>query len=171
MNERLLVMQYPAMFFMAGCRESGLVSDENTPAVIEGSSVECVLENESYAFTPTATDADGDTIHFNIGNLPSWRTFDEPTGQVVSQYAVYASEFDENSQNQPINCTITPSLNLINGIQLSAYTRVVGNAIPPGWDASGLTQGLLICIIYTLHHLCLWAIKSNEQDITEFNPT
>ncbi len=60
-------------------------------------------------------------------------------GQVVSKYAVYASECDEDSQGQPINCAVTPSLNLSYGIQTSAYGRAVGNAITdrPGGCADG----------------------------------
>jgi hypothetical protein len=60
-------------------------------------------------------------------------------GQVVSKYAVFASECDEDSQGQPTNCAVTPSLNLSYGIQSSAYGRAVGNTVTdrPGGCADG----------------------------------
>jgi hypothetical protein len=41
-----------------------------------------VSAGSTYAFTPTATDADGDTLAFSIQNKPSWATFSTATGKL-----------------------------------------------------------------------------------------
>src|SRR5262245_5205166 len=35
-----------------------------------------------YAFTPTASDADGDTLTFGVTNLPAWASFNTTTGRL-----------------------------------------------------------------------------------------
>jgi len=38
--------------------------------------------NEPYAFQPTASDPDGDTLTFQIANKPAWANFDSSTGRL-----------------------------------------------------------------------------------------
>jgi hypothetical protein len=38
---------------------------------------------QSYSFTPTAFDADGDNLIFSIQNRPGWSTFSASTGQLA----------------------------------------------------------------------------------------
>jgi hypothetical protein len=40
------------------------------------------MQGSAYAFTPTAADADGDTLAFSIANAPPWAAFDPATGQL-----------------------------------------------------------------------------------------
>jgi hypothetical protein len=40
------------------------------------------LENNPYSFTPTASDANGDSLTFSIANRPPWATFDSTTGRL-----------------------------------------------------------------------------------------
>ncbi len=54
----------------------------NTPPVISGSPPTRVVEGESYAFTPSATDADGDPLSFSIDNKPAWAGFSTQTGRL-----------------------------------------------------------------------------------------
>jgi hypothetical protein len=54
----------------------------NTPPVISGSPSNRVVEGESYSFTPSATDADGDPLSFSVENLPAWAGFSTQTGQL-----------------------------------------------------------------------------------------
>ena len=41
-----------------------------------------MLADATYAFTPTANDADGDTLSFSVANLPTWASFDSTTGRI-----------------------------------------------------------------------------------------
>ncbi|MEM1261992.1 MAG: Ig domain-containing protein [Pseudomonadota bacterium] len=55
----------------------------NNAPVISGSPAETVSAGQLYAFTPMASDADGDTLTFTIENQPPWATFDATTGQLT----------------------------------------------------------------------------------------
>ncbi|MBT3053985.1 MAG: putative Ig domain-containing protein [Candidatus Thiodiazotropha sp. (ex Codakia orbicularis)] len=55
---------------------------ENRPPVISGTPQTQVAEGQTYRFTPSANDADGDTLTFSIANRPSWANFNTSTGQL-----------------------------------------------------------------------------------------
>jgi hypothetical protein len=59
-----------------------LVSSDNHTPVISGTPVTTVVEQSSYSFTPSASDADGDSLSFSITNKPSWAVFDTSTGNL-----------------------------------------------------------------------------------------
>ena len=52
----------------------------NTAPTISGTPATSVFDNAAYLFTPTANDADNDTLTFTISNAPSWSTFSITTG-------------------------------------------------------------------------------------------
>ena len=54
----------------------------NTAPTISGTPGTSVTEGTFYIFTPTATDADQDTLNFSVSNLPSWASFDNTTGAI-----------------------------------------------------------------------------------------
>lgn len=54
----------------------------NSPPTISGLAPETVVQDSQYSFTPTASDADGDTLTFSIEQLPAWATFDSATGEI-----------------------------------------------------------------------------------------
>ena len=54
----------------------------NSAPTISGSPPSSVLADATYAFTPTANDADGDTLSFSVANLPTWASFDSTTGRI-----------------------------------------------------------------------------------------
>ena len=56
------------------------VKDVNRAPTISGSPASTVTAGVSYTFTPTASDADGDSLIFSVSNLPSWASFDVATG-------------------------------------------------------------------------------------------
>ncbi len=56
------------------------VASVNRAPVISGTPATTVMAGSAYAFTPTASDADGDTLTFSIGNKPAWATFSASTG-------------------------------------------------------------------------------------------
>lgn len=79
---------------LCGClSKSGSNVDGNTSADstgnnaprITGSAPSSVKYGNRYEFLPTATDADGDSLTFDVSNLPKWATFDTSTGRVSGQ--------------------------------------------------------------------------------------
>jgi hypothetical protein len=54
----------------------------NRPPVISGTPATSIVEGQSYSFTPTASDPDGDPLTFSVSNRPSWATFNAATGRL-----------------------------------------------------------------------------------------
>jgi pectate lyase len=54
--------------------------EANTPPVISGAPATTAAVGSTYSFVPTATDADGDSLEFNIDGKPGWAVFDPSTG-------------------------------------------------------------------------------------------
>ena len=59
------------------------VTAVNAAPTISGTPATSVNQGEAYSFTPTATDADNDTLTFSISNKPSWASFDSSTGALT----------------------------------------------------------------------------------------
>ncbi len=55
-------------------------STGNSAPTISGSPAASVTVGENYSFSPSASDPDGDTLTFQISNLPGWASFDTSTG-------------------------------------------------------------------------------------------
>ena len=76
-------------FFLASvltaCGGGGGGGDSSSGAspTISGTPATTVFQNDVYSFTPTAADADGDTLTFSIQNPPAWASFDEATGALA----------------------------------------------------------------------------------------
>ena len=58
------------------------VTAVNTPPTISGSPPAQVTAGSAYSFTPTANDADGDTLTFSITGRPSWASFSTSNGRL-----------------------------------------------------------------------------------------
>ncbi len=54
----------------------------NGAPTISGTPATSVRVGSSYAFTPTASDPNGDRLTFSISNRPSWATFNTSTGRL-----------------------------------------------------------------------------------------
>src|SRR5262245_11949961 len=54
----------------------------NRPPVISGAPPTSATVGVQYAFTPSATDADGNTLTWGITNRPTWATFSTSTGRL-----------------------------------------------------------------------------------------
>ncbi|MBM4220223.1 MAG: hypothetical protein FJ171_11500 [Gammaproteobacteria bacterium] len=54
----------------------------NQAPVISGSPSTSVVEGEFYEFTPSASDADGDSLQFSIARKPLWADFNPQTGRI-----------------------------------------------------------------------------------------
>ena len=58
------------------------VQDANRAPTIAGAPSTAAREGQFYEFTPTATDADNDTLTFSISNRPAWASFNSATGRL-----------------------------------------------------------------------------------------
>lgn len=79
----------------------------NTPPTISGAPAGAVTVNQSYAFQPSAADADGDRLTFSISNRPSWASFSSSTGRLsgtpgTRHVATYANIVISVSDGQAI---------------------------------------------------------------------
>jgi hypothetical protein len=62
-------------------RDGGVDPDPvNNPPTISGTPASSVDAGNEYAFTPTASDAEGNALSFSIANQPPWASFDTSTG-------------------------------------------------------------------------------------------
>jgi hypothetical protein len=59
-----------------------VVTNVNDAPTINGTPLITVNINQTYIFTPTANDIDGDFLTFGISNKPSWANFDSSTGEL-----------------------------------------------------------------------------------------
>lgn len=57
-------------------------TSSNTAPTISGTPPKAVVAGSLYSFTPTAKDANGDTLAFSITNKPVWATFSTTTGKL-----------------------------------------------------------------------------------------
>ena len=54
----------------------------NSAPTISGTAPTSVVVGQTYSFSPSATDADGDSLTFSIANRPNWAVFNSATGQL-----------------------------------------------------------------------------------------
>ena len=93
------------------------VTPPNTPPTISGTPPATVQANSPYAFTPTASDVDGDTLTFSVQNLPPWATFNANSGALggtpgdgdVNTYSgivISVSDGASNASLDPFSITV-----------------------------------------------------------------
>lgn len=121
----------------------GTGSSTNRAPVIAGTPAAAINASSSYAFAPTATDADGDSLTFTVANKPAWATFEATTGRLsgtptLAQVGTYANITIAVSDGKT-----TTSLNAfsIAVTQISTGTAVL-SWLPPteNTDGSQLTN-------------------------------
>ncbi len=66
---------------------SGAEDDNNNPVnqapSISGSPATSITVDQSYSFSPTASDPDGDNLTFTVNNLPNWASFNTTDGMLT----------------------------------------------------------------------------------------
>ncbi len=72
------------IFLLSGCLSDEEADDSgtNTAPTISGTPAGAVTAGSSYSFTPSASDAEGDTLTFAISGLPVWASFNTANGQL-----------------------------------------------------------------------------------------
>ena len=110
----------------------------NTPPSISGAPATTATIGAQYAFTPTVTDPDGNTLTYSIANRPSWATFNTSTGRLAgTPTSANVGSFG--------NITISVSDGQASA-QLPAFAIVVSNVanaapVISGTPPTSVTQG------------------------------
>lgn len=94
----------------------------NVPPTISGTPVTTVAKNTAYNFTPSATDANGDTLTFAIQNKPAWTTFNTSTGHLTGTPTATGTYTN-------IRISVTDGKSAV--VWLPAFTITVTNTLPP----------------------------------------
>ncbi len=92
-------------------------SDSNSAPSISGSPASEVTAGNAYAFTPTASDPDGDVLTFSVSGLPDWASFNESNGALsgtpgdadigtYSNITIAVSDGGPNVSLQPFSITV-----------------------------------------------------------------
>jgi hypothetical protein len=117
-------------------------SPGNKAPTISGSAAASAVAGKGYSFTPTAADADLDTISFTIANKPSWAAFNARTGALTGTPAAkdagtYAAIEIAATDGKAV--TALPAF----AIAVTAATAVAGNVsvswVPPTVNDDGST--------------------------------
>ncbi|HEX5045724.1 MAG TPA: putative Ig domain-containing protein [Gammaproteobacteria bacterium] len=126
----------------------------NSPPTISGTAPAAATVGAQYSFTPTAADADGNTLTFSIVNKPSWATFSTTTGALqgtpgagnvgtASGIAISVSDGTASASLPAFAITVSPAPNSPPTISGTPATSVLqGTAYsfqPTARDADGNT--------------------------------
>ena len=90
----------------------------NSAPVISGTPSAAVLAGQAYSFTPTASDANGNSLTFSVANRPGWATFSSSTGRLsgtptasaVGQYVdirISVSDGQASASLSPFSVTVS----------------------------------------------------------------
>lgn len=136
----------------SGSGDTGSVGGTNSPPTISGSPPATVTVGAQYAFQPTASDANGDTLTFNITNRPAWATFNTTTGRLqgtptasnvgtASNIVISVTDGQASAQLPAFTITVNPAPNSAPTITGTPATSVLqGMAYsfqPTASDANG----------------------------------
>jgi hypothetical protein len=152
----------------------------NTPPTISGSPTTSVTAGNAYRFTPTASDADGDTLSFSITNLPSWARFSTTNGTIsgtpsgtdvgtTSGITITVSDGTDKSSLPAFSITVASAPNTPPTISGTPATSVTaGNAysfVPTASDADGDS------LTFTVANLPSWAKFNTTNGTISGNPS
>jgi len=96
------------------------VASGNRAPVISGTPATSATAGQAYAFQPSASDPDGNTLTYSIVNRPSWATFSSSTGRLTgtpsssqvgtySGIAISVSDGTASASLAPFSITVTQS--------------------------------------------------------------
>ena len=144
---------------------SSSVSVTNSAPTITGTPATQLNSGQTYSFTPTAADADGDSLTFSIQNQPAWATFSASTGMLTgtpgsAQVATYPniviSVSDGKTSASLAAFSIVVSAAAVSGSATvswnapttnsdgSALSNLAGYKIEYGTSPSALTQSVTV---------------------------
>ena len=136
----------------------------NHAPTISGTPTAAVNASVPYTFTPTAADADGDTLAFSIQNKPAWAAFNTTTGRLsgtpaaadVGTYSSIAITVSDGAQSTGLNAFAIAVTAVSNGRATLSWTaptantdgstlsNLAGYRIRYGTSAASLTNTIVI---------------------------
>jgi putative Ig domain-containing protein len=136
----------------------------NHAPTISGSPTAAVNASTAYTFTPTAADADGDTLAFTIQNKPAWATFNTTTGRLsgtpaaadVGSYSNISITVSDGKASTSLSAFAIAVTAVANGRATLSWTaptentdgstlsNLAGYRIRYGTSATSLTQTIVI---------------------------
>jgi hypothetical protein len=152
----------------------------NSPPVISGTPPTGASVGVQYAFTPNATDPDGNTLTYSITNRPSWATFSTSTGRLTgtptsanigtfSNIVIGVSDGKATAQLPPFAIAVTNVANRAPTITGTPPTSVtVGTAYsfqPTANDADGNP------LTFSITNAPAWATFSTTTGRLQGTPT
>lgn len=141
-------------------------TDTNGAPTITGQPGGTVVAGQSYSFTPSASDPNGDRLTFTVANLPEWATFSATTGRIsgtptaaaVGSYAnirITVSDGSASASLAAFTITVSDVANSDGSATLSwaaptqnsdgsALTNLAGYQVLYGRSAGNLSQSVSI---------------------------
>jgi hypothetical protein len=124
--------------------EEPIPPDSNLPPTISGTPDTTVIVEQTYSFTPIASDPDGDTLTFSVINLPVWAGFDSATGKLVGipyeasiglheDIVIFVSDGTASTSLEPFDITVITAATTTGSANLSwviPTTRSDGSVLP-----------------------------------------
>ena len=115
----------------------------NQAPTISGNPPAQVMQGSQYSFTPTASDANGDTLTFSIQNAPSWATFNGATGRLEGTPSAANVGTYSNIQISVSDGTATASLPTFSvSVVATATGSVTLSWTPPTQNTDGSALAL-----------------------------
>ena len=159
---------------------SNTIQPPNNAPTITGTPASTATVGVAYAFQPTATDADGNTLTYSIANLPTWATFSSSTGRLsgtptssaagltFSGITVSVSDGSATSSLPAFSITVTQPNRAptISGTPATSVTAGVAYAFQPtAADADGNT------LTFSIVNRPSWATFSSTTGRLSGTPT
>lgn len=139
-------------------------SPTNRAPTISGTATPAVNASSPYSFTPSAADADGDTLAFTIQNKPAWATFNTATGRLsgtpsasdVGTYSNIRITVSDGEASTTLSAFSIAVTSVSNGSATLSWTaptentdgstlsNLAGYRIRYGTSATALTQTIVI---------------------------
>jgi len=208
----LFCLQVVALVFLSGCQSGSSDTAEptgnnppppgsNSAPTISGTPATSVLVEQEYSFTPSATDANGDSLTFSVQAEPDWLAINSTTGRLsgtpgmenvgtysgivvsVSDASVSASlpEFSldvvQNANGSVTLMWVAPTQNTDGStVDLAAYKFYFGTS--PGSysnqvrvDSPGITSYVLGNLSPATYYIVATAINSDDVESDMSNVT
>jgi len=108
---------------------------------ISGIPESSVTEDESYSFTPDASDPEDDTLTFSIINLPAWASFDELSGTISGTPVTADIEYYDNIIISVSDGELTVSLAAFSIDVLAAPVLIPENALLSEVEGYSISMG------------------------------
>jgi large repetitive protein len=148
----------------------------DSPPVISGNPQTNVVVGQTYSFSPTASDVDGDSLSFTIDNKPDWASFDSGTGQLsgtpsgasIGTFANITISVSDGNSTVPLpafSITVLAPLS-ISGSPPTAVVVGAGYSFQPTTNAPGDAV-----LTFAVQNKPAWATFDTATGTLSGNPT